>query len=43
MCSSDLAKELLKILDFVIPISTDLIPAYSIVREFIGGSCLDVG
>ena len=37
------AKELLKILDFVIPISTDLIPAYSIVREFIGGSCLDVG
>ncbi len=37
------AKELLKILDFVIPISTELIPAYSIVREFIGGSCLDVG
>lgn len=37
------AKELLKILDFVIPIATDLIPAHSIVREFIGGSCLDVG
>ncbi|MDO5141269.1 MAG: nucleoside kinase [Eubacteriales bacterium] len=37
------AKELLKILDFVIPISTELIPPYSIVREFIGGSCLDVG
>lgn len=37
------AKELLKILDFVIPISTELIPAYSIVREFIGGSCLNVG
>ncbi len=37
------AKELLKILDFVIPISTDLIPPYSIVREFIGGSCLNVG
>ncbi|MDO4961946.1 MAG: nucleoside kinase [Eubacteriales bacterium] len=37
------AKELLKILDFVIPISTDLIPQHSIVREFIGGSCLDVG
>lgn len=37
------AKELLKILDFVIPISTELIPAHSIVREFIGGSCLDVG
>ncbi|MDO5776076.1 MAG: nucleoside kinase [Eubacteriales bacterium] len=37
------AKELLKILDFVIPISTDLIPAHSIVREFIGGSCLNVG
>lgn len=37
------AKELLKILDFVIPIATDLIPAHSIVREFIGGSCLNVG
>ena len=37
------AKELLKILDFVIPITTEQIPPYSIVREFIGGSCLPVG
>ena len=37
------AKELLKILDFVIPITTEQIPPHSIVREFIGGSCLSVG
>ena len=37
------AKELLKFLDFVIPLSTDQIPPASIIREFIGGSCLNVG
>ncbi len=37
------AKRLLKFLDYVLPISTELIPLNSIVREFIGGSCLDVG
>ena len=37
------AKELLKFLDFVVPLSTDEIPPASIIREFIGGSCLNVG
>ncbi|MDD6282917.1 MAG: nucleoside kinase [Oribacterium sp.] len=37
------AKRLLKFLDYVLPISPELIPSNSIVREFIGGSCLDVG
>ena len=37
------AKELLKFLDFVIPLSTDQIPPASIIREFIGGSCMNVG
>ena len=36
------ARELLKFLDFVIPLSTDEIPPASIIREFIGGSCLNV-
>lgn len=37
------AKRLLKFLDYVLPISPERIPQTSIVREFIGGSCLDVG
>lgn len=37
------AKRLLKFLDYVLPISPELIPQNSILREFIGGSCLDVG
>ena len=36
------AKELLKFLNFVVPLSPDLIPPASIIREFIGGSCLNV-
>lgn len=37
------AKRLLKFLDYVLPISSERIPQNSIVREFIGGSCFDVG
>ncbi len=37
------AKRLLKFLDYFLPISPELIPKNSILREFIGGSCLDVG
>jgi len=37
------AKRLLKFLDYILPISPELIPQNSIIREFIGGSCLDVG
>ena len=37
------AKRLLKFLDYVLPVSPEIIPKTSIVREFIGGSCLDVG
>ncbi len=37
------AKRLLKFLDYVLPISPELIPSNSILREFVGGSCLDVG
>ncbi len=36
------AKRLLKFLDYVLPISPERIPQNSIVREFIGGGCLDV-
>ena len=36
------AKRLLKFLDYFLPISPELIPNNSIIREFIGGSCLDV-
>ncbi len=36
------AKRLLKFLDYILPISPELIPQNSIIREFIGGSCLDV-
>lgn len=37
------AKRLLKFLDYVLPVSPEIIPKTSIVREFIGGSCFDVG
>ena len=37
------AKRLLKFFDYVLPLSPEMIPRTSIIREFIGGSCLDVG
>jgi len=37
------AKRLLKFLDYVLPVSPESIPKNSIIREFIGGSCLHVG
>ena len=37
------ARELLKFLDFVLPVTTDEIPPDSIICEFIGGSCMQVG
>ena len=36
------AKRLLKFLDYVLPISPEQIPADSLIREFIGGSCFPV-
>ncbi|MCI8326963.1 MAG: nucleoside kinase [Lachnospiraceae bacterium] len=36
------AKRLLKFLDYFLPVPTEDIPKNSILREFIGGSCLDV-
>ena len=37
------ARRLLKFLDYVLSLSPEIIPKTSILREFIGGSCLDVG
>ena len=37
------AKRLLKFLDYVLALSPESIPHNSILREFIGGSCLHVG
>lgn len=37
------AKRLLKFLDYFVGVSTEEIPKNSILREFIGGSCFDVG
>ncbi|MDO4438146.1 MAG: nucleoside kinase [Eubacteriales bacterium] len=37
------AKRLLKFLDYVLSVSPEIIPKTSVIREFIGGSCLDVG
>lgn len=37
------AKRLLKFLDYVLSVSPEIIPETSIIREFIGGSCLCVG
>ena len=36
------AKRLIKLLDYVLPMAPDDIPNNSLVREFIGGSCIDV-
>lgn len=36
------AKRLLKFLDYFLPVPTEEIPRNSILREFIGGSCIDV-
>ena len=36
------AKRLLKFLDYVLGVSSEMIPQNSIVREFIGGSCFKV-
>lgn len=37
------AKRLLKFLDYFVGVSSEEIPKNSILREFIGGSCFDVG
>ncbi len=37
------AKRLLKFLDYVLPLTPEIVPQNSIVREFIGGSILNVG
>ena len=39
---NDEAKRLLKFLDYFLAIDSDVIPKTSILREFIGGSCLNV-
>ncbi|MCF0128361.1 MAG: nucleoside kinase [Pseudobutyrivibrio sp.] len=36
------AKRLIKLLDYFLPMAPDDIPNNSLIREFIGGSCLDV-
>ena len=36
------AKRLIKLLDYFLPLAPDDIPNNSLIREFIGGSCLDV-
>ena len=38
----DEAKRLLKFLDYFLGIDSEIIPKNSIIREFIGGSCLKV-
>ena len=38
----DEAKRLLKFLDYFLAIDSESIPKTSIIREFIGGSCLNV-
>ena len=37
------AKRMLKFLDFFLSYSSDLVPKNSILQEFLGGSCFDVG
>ena len=37
------AKRLLKFLDYFVGVSSDEIPKNSIIREFVGGSCFNVG
>lgn len=36
------AKRLIKLLDYFLPLAPDTIPNNSLLREFIGGSCIDV-
>ena len=36
------AKRLLKFLDYFLPVPAEDIPSNSLLREFIGGSCIDV-
>ncbi|MDO4488605.1 MAG: nucleoside kinase [Eubacteriales bacterium] len=36
------ARRLLRCLELVLPMSTEIIPKTSVIREFIGGSCIDV-
>ena len=36
------AKRLLKFFDYFLPVPSEAVPHNSILREFIGGSCLDV-
>ncbi len=36
------ARRLLKFLDYFVPVSPEVIPNNSLIREFIGGSCFDV-
>ena len=40
---AEIAKRLIKILNYFLAIDTDVIPKQSLVREFIGNSILDVG
>ena len=40
---SDTARRLIKILNYFLAVDTDIIPRYSIIREFIGNSALEVG
>lgn len=39
----EIAKRLIKILNYFLGVDTEIIPKHSLVREFIGGSALDVG
>lgn len=36
------AKRLLKFLDYVLGVESDIVPKYSILKEFVGGSCFKV-
>ena len=40
---SEIARRLIKILNYFLAVDTDVIPRYSIIREFIGNSVLEVG
>ena len=37
------AKRMLKFLDFFLAYPSDMVPKNSILQEFLGGSCFDVG
>lgn len=40
---AETARRLIKMLNYFLAVDTDIIPKYSIIREFIGNSVLDVG